>query len=82
VAIARSTIMQPALILADEPTGNLDRATGEEVVHLLEALNARSVTLIVVTHDPAIGARARRRVAMEDGAIVSDTRTAEPGMTR
>jgi len=82
VAIARSTIMQPALILADEPTGNLDRATGEEVVHLLEALNAPSVTLIVVTHDPAIGARARRRVAMEDGAIVSDTRTAEPGMTR
>jgi putative ABC transport system ATP-binding protein len=82
VAIARSTIMQPALILADEPTGNLDRATGDDVVHLLEALNARGVTLIVVTHDPAIGARARRRVAMEDGAIVRDTRTAEPGTTR
>ena len=81
VAIARATIMQPALILADEPTGNLDRATGEEVVHLLEALNARSVTLIVVTHDPAIGARARRRVAMEDGAIVRDTRTADLAVT-
>jgi len=77
VAIARSTIMQPALILADEPTGNLDRATGDDVVHLLEALNARGVTLIVVTHDPAIGARARRRVAMEDGVIVRDTRGAE-----
>jgi len=82
VAIARSTIMQPALILADEPTGNLDRATGDEVVHLLEALNSRGVTLIVVTHDPAIGARARRRVAMEDGAIVRDTRAAELGTTR
>jgi putative ABC transport system ATP-binding protein len=81
VAIARSTIMQPALILADEPTGNLDRATGDDVVHLLEALNARGVTLIVVTHDPAIGARARRRVAMEDGAIVRDTRAAAPGTT-
>ena len=82
VAIARSTIMQPALLLADEPTGNLDRATGDDVVHLLEALNARGVTLIVVTHDPAIGARARRRVAMEDGSIVRDTRGAESGMMR
>jgi putative ABC transport system ATP-binding protein len=80
VAIARSTIMQPALILADEPTGNLDRATGDEVVHLLEDLNARGVTLIVVTHDPSIGARARRRLAMEDGAIVRDTRAAEPAV--
>jgi putative ABC transport system ATP-binding protein len=74
--------MQPALLLADEPTGNLDRATGDDVVHLLEALNARGVTLIVVTHDPAIGARARRRVAMEDGSIVRDTRGAESGMMR
>ncbi len=80
VAIARSTIMQPAVILADEPTGNLDRATGDDVVHLLEALNAGGVTLVVVTHDPAIGARARRRVAMEDGVIVSDTRAAESAM--
>jgi putative ABC transport system ATP-binding protein len=78
VAIARATIMQPALILADEPTGNLDRATGEDVVHLLEHLNATGVTLIVVTHDPAIGARARRQLAMEDGAIVRDTRAVEP----
>ena len=73
VAIARATIMQPAMILADEPTGNLDRATGEDVVHLLEALNARGVTLIVVTHDQTIGARARRQVNMEDGAVVGDT---------
>jgi putative ABC transport system ATP-binding protein len=73
VAIARATIMQPALILADEPTGNLDRHTGEEVVSLLEALNASGVTLIVVTHDQAMGARARRRIVMEDGRIKHDS---------
>ena len=73
VAIARATIMQPAMILADEPTGNLDRATGEEVVHLLEQLNGRGVTLIVVTHDPGIGGRARRRLSMEDGRLAHDT---------
>ena len=72
VAIARATIMQPALILADEPTGNLDRHTGEEVVSLLEALNASGVTLIVVTHDQAMGARARRQIVMEDGRIKHD----------
>jgi putative ABC transport system ATP-binding protein len=76
VAIARATIMQPALLLADEPTGNLDRATGEEVVRLLEQLNAGGVTLLVVTHDPALGARARRRLLMEDGAIKADERRA------
>jgi putative ABC transport system ATP-binding protein len=73
VAIARATIMQPAVILADEPTGNLDRSTGEEVVRLLEALNARGVTLIVVTHDAALGARARRQLLMEDGALKHDS---------
>jgi putative ABC transport system ATP-binding protein len=73
VAIARATVQRPAVMLADEPTGNLDRATGEEVMRLLEALNAQGVTLIVVTHDPALGARARRQLKMEDGSIVSDT---------
>jgi putative ABC transport system ATP-binding protein len=73
VAIARATIMQPALILADEPTGNLDRHTGEEVVNLLEALNATGVTLIVVTHDQGMGARARRQLVMEDGRLKSDS---------
>lgn len=72
VAIARATILRPAVLLADEPTGNLDRVTGEEVVKLLEALNEKGMTLIVVTHDPALGARAGRQIKMEDGGIVSD----------
>ena len=75
VAIARATIMQPAMILADEPTGNLDRATGEEVIRLLEGLNAQGVTLIVVTHDAGLGARAQRQLLMEDGAIQHDNRS-------
>jgi len=74
VAIARATIMRPALLLADEPTGNLDRATGEEVLRLLEVLNADGVTLLVVTHDAALGARARRRLLMEDGEVHRDER--------
>ena len=72
VAIARATVQRPAVLLADEPTGNLDRVTGEEVVRLLEALNAQGMTLIVVTHDHALGARARRQIKMEDGSVVSD----------
>lgn len=72
VAIARATIMRPAVILADEPTGNLDRSTGEEVVELLESLNASGVTLVMVTHDVALGARASRRVTMQDGRKIGD----------
>ena len=74
VAIARATIMQPAVLLADEPTGNLDRHTGQEVTALLETLNAGGTTLIVVTHDPLMGGRARRRLMMEDGALKQDLR--------
>ena len=76
VAIARATIMQPAMILADEPTGNLDRATGDEVMRLLEELNSNGVTLIVVTHDTALGARAGRQLLMEDGALRHDSSNA------
>ncbi len=74
VAIARATIMRPALLLADEPTGNLDRATGGEVTALLESLNAGGTTLVLVTHDPAMGERARRRLVMDDGLVSDDLR--------
>jgi putative ABC transport system ATP-binding protein len=72
VAIARATITRPALLLADEPTGNLDRAAGHEVLKLLETLHEKGVTLIVVTHDPDIGGRAHRRLRMLDGRIDAD----------
>jgi putative ABC transport system ATP-binding protein len=72
VAIARATIMQPQLLLADEPTGNLDRTSGLEVVETLEALNREGLILVVVTHDMELGARAHRRIRMDDGAIVAD----------
>ena len=69
VAIARAMVMRPAAILADEPTGNLDQATGRDVIHLLEELHARGVALIMVTHDPAIGGRASRQIRMVDGRL-------------
>jgi len=72
VAIARAMITEPQLILADEPTGNLDRASGVDVVEALEALNHKGITLIIVTHDPELGQRARRRLKMEDGKIIGD----------
>jgi putative ABC transport system ATP-binding protein len=75
VAIARAMVMQPAAILADEPTGNLDQHTGNEVLHLLEELHARGMALIMVTHDPALGGRARRQIRMIDGMIESDAET-------
>lgn len=76
VAIARATIMQPSLLLADEPTGNLDRATGREVMNLLEDLHERGVILVVVTHDPELGGRAHRQLKMLDGAIVAEKTSA------
>ena len=75
VAIARAMVMNPAAILADEPTGNLDQKTGTEVMHLLETLHERGMTLVMVTHDAALGARAKRRIKMVDGRIQSDDRT-------
>ncbi len=72
VAIARAVIMEPTILLADEPTGNLDRHTGQEVISLLEELHASGLTLLVVTHDPALGGRAARQLRMEDGRIISD----------
>jgi len=73
VAIARATIMRPSVLLADEPTGNLDRATGREVMALLEGLTQQGVTLVVVTHDHEIGDRATRQLVMVDGQLESDS---------
>ena len=78
VAIARASVMSPEVLLADEPTGNLDRASAQEVMALLEAMNGAGLTLVVVTHDPAIAARARRVVRMADGEIVDDGPGAPP----
>jgi len=73
VAIARAMVMQPAAILADEPTGNLDQTTGKEVMHLLEDLTGRGVAVVLVTHDPALGGRAHRQIRMLDGQINFDS---------
>ena len=74
VAIARAVVMEPALLLADEPTGNLDSVSGQEVIALMEGMNQRGLTLIVVTHDPKVAERARRCIRLSDGRIVSDER--------
>src|SRR5215831_5420470 len=74
VAIARAMVMQPAVLLADEPTGNLDHKSGADVLAAIEALNARGITLIVVTHDAEVSGRARRNVRMRDGRIVEDVK--------
>jgi putative ABC transport system ATP-binding protein len=74
VAIARATVTRPRVLLADEPTGNLDHKSGQDVVEILEALNKRGITLIIVTHDPEMGQRARRRLRMMDGHISAEQR--------
>ena len=72
VAIARAIVTDPTVLLADEPTGNLDRRSGDEVIALLEELNASGITLVVVTHDMDLGERAHRRLRLADGLVVSD----------
>ena len=81
VAIGRAIIMNAPLLLADEPTGNLDTHSGADVVALLEELNQQGTTLIVVTHDQALGRRAHRRLRMVDGKIVSDDTNANTADT-
>jgi putative ABC transport system ATP-binding protein len=70
VAIARAMIMRPQILLADEPTGNLDSQSGMEIIELLENLNQQQVLLIMITHDEAIGRRAQRRIRLIDGKII------------
>jgi putative ABC transport system ATP-binding protein len=75
VAIARAMVMEPTVLLADEPTGNLDHVSGADVLAAIELLNERGITLLVVTHDDEVAARARRHVRMRDGCVVSDETT-------
>jgi len=79
VSVARAIVTDPAVILADEPTGNLDSKTGDEIISLFEALNAEGRTIIVVTHDPEVAQRCGRRVHMRDGRIVESSSPREPG---
>jgi putative ABC transport system ATP-binding protein len=72
VAIARALVTEPSILLADEPTGNLDSATGEEIVRLFEQLHQAGHTIILVTHEPTLAARCPRAIRISDGQIVAD----------
>lgn len=74
VAIARALVNQPAIVLADEPTGALDTKTGEQIMDLLTTLNQEGKTIIMVTHEPEIAAFAKRRIVIRDGEISSDSK--------
>jgi putative ABC transport system ATP-binding protein len=78
VAVARALVMEPSLLLADEPTGNLDSAAGRGIVDLLRTLHAQGLSIVLVTHDPSIAAAAGRVIRMQDGRVVSD-RSGEGG---
>jgi putative ABC transport system ATP-binding protein len=74
VAIGRAIVMQPSYLLADEPTGNLDTRSGNEIMQILEQLNHNGIAVLIVTHDPGIGDRAKRHLKLRDGKIVGDVR--------
>lgn len=73
VAIARALVGRPSIVLADEPTGNLDSTTGESIMSLIRELNADGATILMITHDESLAARLPRRIRMLDGQVVSDT---------
>jgi putative ABC transport system ATP-binding protein len=75
VAIARALVQEPDLILADEPTGNLDSRSGAEIMDIFRQLHAAGATIVIITHDPGIAGHAQRRVAIGDGRVLADTRS-------
>jgi len=75
--MARALVNNPNIVLADEPTGNLDTATGEEILQMFDELSAAGITLIMVTHDPHVADRCKRTVQLVDGEIVSDKQNHE-----
>ncbi len=77
IAIARALVTEPTVLLADEPTGNLDTRTGMEIMEIFQKLNDAGITLIIVTHEPEIGQFAKRRVVLRDGRIVQDAPVAD-----
>ncbi|MFQ5416427.1 MAG: ATP-binding cassette domain-containing protein, partial [Myxococcota bacterium] len=76
VAIARALVNRPALVLADEPTGNLDTTTGNEILQLLRNIHSDGNTVVIVTHDPTIGNQAERQLSIHDGCIANDESSA------